>query len=153
MKTFGVGSSNFIGRLRAKKNGGLGPGLSPTQALGLGWKVDLDALPHPLRNQLKQGKVDLADPATTLALLKLDAVVGVKGFFTASNRTPLGTRNPAADQITAKLPALHFYQLSLPAPKPRTGVDFEKHDIENLPPIFGNPGNVLYICTFRKSVL
>ena len=30
---------------------------------------------------LKKGKVNLDDPATTLALLKLDAVVGVKGFF------------------------------------------------------------------------
>ena len=31
--------------------------------------------------QLKRGKVDLDSPATTLALLKLNAVVGVKGFF------------------------------------------------------------------------
>jgi hypothetical protein len=30
---------------------------------------------------LKQGKVDLHNPATTLALLQLNAVVGVKGFF------------------------------------------------------------------------
>jgi len=62
-------------------NGGVGPGLSPTAALGLGLKVDVDALPMKLQNQLKHGKVDLNDPATTLALLKLNAVLGVTGFF------------------------------------------------------------------------
>jgi len=45
------------------------------------WKVDMEALPQSLINQLKQGKVDLDDPATTLALIKLDSVLGVKGTF------------------------------------------------------------------------
>src|SRR5690606_1056475 len=44
-------------------------------------KVDSAALPEELRSQLAAGAVDLDDPATTLALLRLDAVVGVKGFF------------------------------------------------------------------------
>ena len=44
-------------------------------------KVDLTALPERLRNQLRKGQVDLNDPAVTLALLKLNAVVGVTGFF------------------------------------------------------------------------
>ena len=35
--------------------GGVGPGISPTTALTLGLKVDVDALPQPLINQLKQG--------------------------------------------------------------------------------------------------
>lgn len=61
--------------------GGVGPGVSPKTALGVGLKVDSDALPKSLTKQLKNGKVNLDDPATTLALLKLDAVVGVKGFF------------------------------------------------------------------------
>ncbi len=61
--------------------GGVGPGVSPKTALGVGLKVDSDALPKSLTKQLKKGKVNLDDPATTLALLKLDAVVGVKGFF------------------------------------------------------------------------
>ena len=61
--------------------GGVGPGLSPAAALATGLKVDVDALPQPLVEQLKQGKVNLADPATTLALLRLNAVVGVKGTF------------------------------------------------------------------------
>ena len=59
--------------------GGVGPGVSPRTALAVGLKVDLDALPQSLVSQLKQGRVNLDDPATTLALLKLNAVVGVKG--------------------------------------------------------------------------
>jgi hypothetical protein len=61
--------------------GGVGPGVSPNTALAVGLKVDVDALPEKLRNDLKNGKVDLDDPATTLALLQLNAVVGVTGFF------------------------------------------------------------------------
>ncbi|MGH8070991.1 MAG: hypothetical protein ACRERE_38310 [Candidatus Entotheonellia bacterium] len=61
--------------------GGVGPGVSPNTALAVGLKVDLEALPPQLVAQLKQGKVDLDDPAVTLALLKLNAVVGVTGFF------------------------------------------------------------------------
>ncbi len=63
--------------------GGVGPGVSPATALSVGLKVDAAALPPPLVAQLKQGKVNLQDPATTLALLKLNAVVGVKGTFDA----------------------------------------------------------------------
>src|SRR6185369_12998924 len=59
--------------------GGVGPGVSPKTALAVGLKVDVDALPGSLLSQLKHGKVNLDDPATTLALLKLNAVVGVKG--------------------------------------------------------------------------
>jgi hypothetical protein len=54
--------------------------LSPKQALALGLKVDADALPADLVEQIKQGQVDLDDPKTTFALLKLNAVVGVKAF-------------------------------------------------------------------------
>ena len=57
--------------------------LSPKKALGLGLKVDADALPAALVEQIKQGKVNLDDPATTLALLKLNAVVGVTGVMDA----------------------------------------------------------------------
>lgn len=55
--------------------------LTPKEALGLGLKVDADSLPAGLVSDLKAGKVNLDDPATTLALLKLNAVVGVKGFY------------------------------------------------------------------------
>jgi hypothetical protein len=41
----------------------------------------MDALPQPLVQQIKQGKVNLDDPAITLALVKLNAVLGVQGQF------------------------------------------------------------------------
>jgi hypothetical protein len=61
--------------------GGVGPGLSPRNALALGLKVDVDALPPDLIAALRAGQVNLDDPAVTLALLKLKAVVGLTGFF------------------------------------------------------------------------
>jgi hypothetical protein len=61
--------------------GGVGPGVSPKTALSVGLKVDVDALPANLVDQLKAGKVNLDDPGTTLALLKLNSVVGVTGHF------------------------------------------------------------------------
>ena len=67
--------------IAGEKNGGVGGGVSPKTALSVGLKVDVDALSDGLIQQLKAGKVDLDDPATTLALLKLNAVVGVTGFF------------------------------------------------------------------------
>lgn len=67
--------------IQGSKFGGVGPGVSPKTALAVGLKVDMDALPETLIDQLKRGKVDLDDPATTLALIKLDAVLGVKGTF------------------------------------------------------------------------
>jgi flagellar hook capping protein FlgD len=60
---------------------GVGPGVSPATALAVGLKVDVDALPPQLQEQLKKGEVNLDDPATTLALLKLNSVVGVTGHF------------------------------------------------------------------------
>jgi len=61
--------------------GGVGQGVSPKTALAVGLKVDVGALPASLVSQLKAGKVNLDDPATTLALLKLNSVVGVTGHF------------------------------------------------------------------------
>ncbi|MGH3117260.1 MAG: hypothetical protein ACRDQ2_09130 [Gaiellales bacterium] len=69
--------------IAGEKHGGVGAGVSPKTALAVGLKVDVDALPAALQAQLKGGKVDLDDPATTLALLKLNAVVGVTGRFNA----------------------------------------------------------------------
>jgi len=64
--------------------GGVGPGVSPKTALAVGLKVDVDALPRNLVEQIEKGRVNLNDPAVTLALLKLNAVVGVAGFFNSS---------------------------------------------------------------------
>jgi hypothetical protein len=67
--------------IEGAKFGGVGPGVNPRTALALGLKVDVDALPNTVRSALASGKADLDDPATTLALLKANAVVGVTGFF------------------------------------------------------------------------
>jgi len=64
--------------------GGVGPSLSPKGVLSAGLKIDADALPRDLLEKLSKGKVDLDDPAVTLELLKLNAVIGVTGFFTSS---------------------------------------------------------------------
>src|SRR5512146_1077042 len=49
--------------IEGEKFGGVGPGVSPATALAVGLKVDVNALPKSLQSQLKQGKVDLNDPA------------------------------------------------------------------------------------------
>src|SRR5436190_1581393 len=56
--------------------GGVGAGVSPAAALAVGLKVDAEALPASLVGDVRAGRVDLNSPATTLALLKLNAVVG-----------------------------------------------------------------------------
>jgi hypothetical protein len=72
--------------IAGEKNGGVGPGVSPKTALSVGLKVDADAIPAALAAKIKAGQVNLDDPATTLALLKLNAVVGVTGIFDAQGR-------------------------------------------------------------------
>ena len=67
--------------IEGAKLGGVGPGVSPKTALAVGLKVDMDALPADLVAKVKRGEVNLDDPATTLALIKLNAVLGVKGTF------------------------------------------------------------------------
>jgi hypothetical protein len=66
--------------------GGVGPGVSPATALAVGLKVDIDMLPADLHKALEKGQVNLNDPAVTLALLKLNAVIGVKGIFHGGDR-------------------------------------------------------------------
>jgi mono/diheme cytochrome c family protein len=56
--------------------------VSPKTALSVGLKVDADAIPPEVAAAIKAGKVDLNDPATTITLLKLNAVVGLKGTVT-----------------------------------------------------------------------
>lgn len=77
--------------IAGEANGGVGPGVSPTTALSVGLKVDAAALPEALVAQIQSNEVDLDDPATTLALLQLNAVVGVQGFFDdQDNLTSIG---------------------------------------------------------------
>src|SRR5690242_14443867 len=49
--------------------------VSPRTALSVGLKVDSDALPPSLIKAIKAGQVNLDDPAVTIQLLKLNAVV------------------------------------------------------------------------------
>ncbi|MDD4974130.1 MAG: hypothetical protein PHY93_07245 [Bacteriovorax sp.] len=67
--------------IKGQKNGGVGPGLSPKGALKAGLKVDIGKLPDDLIKAIKANTVNLDDPDTTVALLKLDSIVGVKGIF------------------------------------------------------------------------
>jgi hypothetical protein len=53
--------------------------VDPTTALAVGLKVDANALPPAVIAGIRDGTIDLEAPATTVALLKLDAVVGIKG--------------------------------------------------------------------------
>jgi cytochrome c5 len=67
--------------------------VSPKTALAVGLKVDAEALPDALKAKIKAGAVNLHDPAVTLALLKLNAVVGLTGRFDESGRIQtLGTQ-------------------------------------------------------------
>ncbi|MER8523604.1 MULTISPECIES: hypothetical protein [unclassified Mesorhizobium] len=73
--------------IAGEKLGGVGPGLSPEMALELGLKVDVNAIPKDVAAALDKGEVDLTDPASTLLLLKANAVVGVTGFFAEDGKT------------------------------------------------------------------
>jgi hypothetical protein len=70
--------------IEGSRFGGVGPGVSPRAALGLGLKVDVEALPQAVVAALQRGQVNLDDPAVTLELLKAKAVVGVTGFFNSN---------------------------------------------------------------------
>jgi mono/diheme cytochrome c family protein len=67
--------------IKGARLGGIGSGLSPKAALALGLKVDVQALPRHLTSSLKQGEINLNDPAVTLELLRHNAIIGVTGLF------------------------------------------------------------------------
>jgi len=64
--------------IAGERHGGAGGGVSPATALAVGLKVDINAVPRNIQQQVRLGKIDLGDPAVTLALLEVDAIVGVK---------------------------------------------------------------------------
>jgi len=84
-EAFWGGTLKLHQAIEGSKFGGVGPGISPRLALMLGLKVDADALPHDVQEQIKHGTISLNDPATTLALLRLNAVVGITGVFNGNN--------------------------------------------------------------------
>ena len=55
------------------------PAVDPATALAVGLKVDVEALPQAVITALKNDQVDLKNPAVTVELLRLNAVVGVQG--------------------------------------------------------------------------
>src|ERR1041384_5032879 len=106
--------------IEGAKLGGVGPGVSPKTALAVGLKIDVNALPSNLIQQIQRGRVNLDDPSVTLALLKLNAVIGVQGTFNAS-----GTLKSVGIQcalchstVDNSAPALCFGQV---VPNPGTG--------------------------------
>ncbi|HEV2017156.1 MAG TPA: hypothetical protein VGQ98_02495 [Gemmatimonadaceae bacterium] len=66
--------------------------VDPTTALSVGLKVDTDSLPPAVVQGIQNGSISLTSPATTVALLKLNAVVGVKGTVTTVNGQDVLTR-------------------------------------------------------------
>jgi mono/diheme cytochrome c family protein len=66
--------------------------VSPKVALSVGLKVDADALPQAVKDGIANGTVNLDSPATTVTLIKLDAVVGVKGQVDTVNGVDRLTR-------------------------------------------------------------
>jgi mono/diheme cytochrome c family protein len=62
------------------------PSVDPATALAVGLKVDVEALPAGVIAALRAGQVDLKNPAVTIELLRLNAVVGVKGTVDDAGR-------------------------------------------------------------------
>jgi mono/diheme cytochrome c family protein len=66
--------------------------VDPTTALSVGLKVDAEALPAAVVQGIQNKTISLTDPATTVALLKLNAVVGLKGTVETVNGKDTLTR-------------------------------------------------------------
>lgn len=66
--------------------------VDPVTALSVGLKVDAEALPAAVVDGIRNGTVDLKSTATTVALLKLNAVVGLKGTVETVNGVDKLTR-------------------------------------------------------------
>lgn len=66
--------------------------VDPTTALSVGLKVDAEALPPAVVQGIQDGSIDLKSPDTTVALLKLNAVVGVAGKVETINGKDTLTR-------------------------------------------------------------
>lgn len=64
--------------------------VDPATALSVGLKVDVEALPAGTIAALKAGTVDLTNPAVTIELLRLNAVVGVIGKVSDGQLTSVG---------------------------------------------------------------
>jgi mono/diheme cytochrome c family protein len=66
------------------------PTVAPATALAVGLKVDVKALPQTLIKALRRNDVDLTDPAVTVELIRLNAVVGIQGTVEQGRLTKVG---------------------------------------------------------------
>jgi hypothetical protein len=99
--------------------GGVGSGVSPHAALRVGFKVDVDALPRHLVEDALHGRVNIDDPSVTLALLKLNAVIGVTGVFSGDTLQSVGIQCAFCHStVDDSAPSLCFGAM---APNPGTG--------------------------------
>jgi len=76
-EAFWGGTLRLHEAIEGARFGGVGPGLTPAAALGVGLKVDADALSPATLDAIRRRRINLNDPAVTLALLEANAVVGV----------------------------------------------------------------------------
>jgi hypothetical protein len=83
-QTFWGGTLKLHQAIEGARFGGVGAGVSPRTALAVGLKVDADVVPRDVLSQIANGQLSLDDPAVTLSLLKLKAIVGVTGEFNAN---------------------------------------------------------------------
>jgi mono/diheme cytochrome c family protein len=83
---FWGGSLRLHQAILGDRQGGVGAGLTPRDALKAGLKVDAGKLPKIMVEAIKGGAVSLDNPETTLELLRANAVVGVKGVFDKDKR-------------------------------------------------------------------
>jgi len=89
-QAFWGGALQLNRAIAGRKNGGVGPGVSPKTALSVGLRVDATRIPKRVAAAIKAGKVNLNDPKVTLTLLKLNAVVGLRGFFRGNRLASVG---------------------------------------------------------------
>ena len=83
-------------RSRARRTAASGRASARRRRSRVGLKVDVDALPRGRRRPgIKNGTVDLDDPATTLALLKANAVVGVTGLLRQQRQADVASASSA----------------------------------------------------------
>ena len=79
-------------RMSRLVSGAIRTAVDPTTALSVGLKVDAEALPPAVVQGIQNKTISLTDPATTVALLKLNAVVGLKGTVETVNGKDMLTR-------------------------------------------------------------
>src|SRR4051794_32576832 len=87
---FWGGTLHLNQAIAGSANGGVGPGVSPKTALAVGLKVDADAIPAMLAQQIKAGAGKLDQPPTTPGLFRPDAPARAAGFFLPGQAVLLG---------------------------------------------------------------